>query len=66
MKRQLEPGLLACLTQCGSFEREIGRLDVPARLQQPAELRMGDQADPFARLVDDERRRREMGRPLVP
>src|SRR5262249_4645198 len=38
------------------LEREIRLLQVPAGLQQPAELHVLDEADPLPRLVDDERR----------
>ena len=48
----LEGGLLARLAQRCSLEREVGRLDVAARLQQPAELHVLDEARPESGLVD--------------
>ena len=65
MELDLERRLLARLAQRCRLERGVALLDVSARLQQPPELRVLDEARALAGLVDHERRRREVRARLV-
>src|SRR5207245_4521547 len=62
----LELGLLTRLAERRRLERLVGLLEMPARLQQPAQLRVLDQATTFVLSVDDEGGRGEVRRRLVP
>ena len=57
---ELEPGLLARLAQRRVLEAAVRRLDVPSGLQQPAQLRVRDEARSLALVVEHERRRGEV------
>ena len=61
----LERGLLACFADRRGLERDVGGLDVTARLQEAAELHMLDEAGASALLVDHEGRRSEVSGRLV-
>ncbi len=66
MKLHLEPGLLVRLAHRRGFERDIARLEMAPRLQQPPELRVLDEAGANARFVDHEGGCGEMRAGLVP
>ena len=66
MELELEPRLLACLPHRCVLEAGVRRLDVAARLQHPAELRMRHQAGQLAGLVEHERRGGEVRPQLAP
>src|SRR5205814_1459854 len=65
VQRQLERGLFPCFAQRRRLERLVRLLEVSARLQQPAELHVLDQAGADAFLVDDEGGRGEVRGRLV-
>src|SRR5581483_11629048 len=66
-RMRLEPQrrLLECLAQRRGLERDVGGLDVPAGLQQPAQLRVRDETRTRAAVVDDERRSGEVRARLI-